>query len=224
MLLVDESIEIEDRNRVVRLRIGIDNKLGRPYITLHDAAGLERLVLDIDGNGNGGMSFRTAEGQPILSLGVSSDSGMGMMLLDVLSDTCLTLSIADGERFGWRPSKVCTLRPGQLRDRPSRERLLAAAAHSPGAAAGKTITEREANHLPDLFVSRVQQPCHFQCPVDLGSLRTSRRLRPSGKGLGKHEDSRSSQRITGQRQNEGERDQRRDGKHAEEGSHERTWY
>ena len=96
MLLINESLAIADRDGVVRLRIGVDDKPGRPYISFHDTQGLERLMLSIDEDGNGGISFLTADGQPVLSLGVSSETGMGIMALDVPTDTCLTFSITDG--------------------------------------------------------------------------------------------------------------------------------
>jgi len=96
MILLDEGIELVDKNRVVRIRLGIDTQ-GNPYLSLNGTDGRERIILSVDDDGNGSLGFRAANGQPTVTLGVSSDLGLGMMLLDVQSEICLTLSIADSK-------------------------------------------------------------------------------------------------------------------------------
>jgi hypothetical protein len=90
MSLPDETIALVDKNGVVRIRLGIDDN-GSPYFSLNGADGRERIILSVDDEGNGTLGFRTAKGQPTVSLGMSSDLGPGMTILDVPSETCLTL-------------------------------------------------------------------------------------------------------------------------------------
>lgn len=95
MSYLDEKIELVDKNKVVRIRLQVDNK-GNPSLSLNDSDGRERLILSVDDDGNGSLGFRTAKGQPTVSLGMSSDLGSGMMVLDVQNEICLTLGIVNG--------------------------------------------------------------------------------------------------------------------------------
>ena len=96
MLIVNESIAIVDKNKTVRLRLGIDNETQDPFISLHDSDGHDRIVIRLDGE-NGGIALLTTEGQPLMTMGVSRNSRMGVTLLDVPNDTQLTVEIADGK-------------------------------------------------------------------------------------------------------------------------------
>ena len=97
MLLIDDSIELADREHRVRVRIGLSPESGSPFIALHDADGFDRVMIELNEKGHGALSFRAANGQPILSLGVADESSMGLMLLDVPNDLCLTVSIDESQ-------------------------------------------------------------------------------------------------------------------------------
>ena len=114
MLIVNESIAIVDKNKTVRLRLGLDNETEEPFISLHDSDGHDRLVIRLDG-GNGGIALLTTEGQPLMTMEVSRNSGMGVTLVDVPNDTRLTIEIANGkgavqletttEMYSWPPKR-----------------------------------------------------------------------------------------------------------------------
>ncbi len=92
---LNEKIELVGKDKTVRIRLGLDDN-DNPYFSLNDKEGKERLILSVDDEGNGSLGFRTASGQPTVSLGVSSDLGSGMMLIDCQGETYLTFRIIDG--------------------------------------------------------------------------------------------------------------------------------
>jgi hypothetical protein len=92
----NEQIALADRNRVVRIRLGMWDTNNCPYLSLCDDAGLERIQLQLSQEGNGSLAFLAANGHPIMSLGVSSELGAGMSVLDYENDTVFELTIAKG--------------------------------------------------------------------------------------------------------------------------------
>jgi hypothetical protein len=96
MIEKSQNIELFDKNGVIRIRLGIYDTDNCPFLALHDEAGLEKLVLSVGPDGNGGLSFRQANGHPIMSLGVSSELGAGMSVLDFDSDIVFELHIGKG--------------------------------------------------------------------------------------------------------------------------------
>ena len=95
MSTAGKAIEISDDHGVVRIRIGIGCD-GTPYLSLNDADGLERIVLSVDAEGDGGIAFRAASGQPVASFGVSRESGVGMEVMDVETGVWLTVGLSEG--------------------------------------------------------------------------------------------------------------------------------
>jgi hypothetical protein len=92
---LNDKIELVDKNKVVRIRFGVDEG-NNVYFSLNDKEGRERLIFSVDAEGNGGLGFRTAQGQPTVTLCESTTLGSRMMMLDVPNEICLTLGIANG--------------------------------------------------------------------------------------------------------------------------------
>jgi hypothetical protein len=95
MPLFNEKIELVDKNEIVRIRLGVDDN-DNTYLSLNGKDGFERLVFFVDKEGNGSIGIRTVSGQPTVSLGMSPTLGTGIMILDVESEKCLTISIKNG--------------------------------------------------------------------------------------------------------------------------------
>jgi hypothetical protein len=95
MPVFDENIEVVDKNKVIRIRLGIDAD-NKSFFSLNDKEGFERLIFYLDKEGNGSIGFRTASGQPTVSLGTSSELGSGMMILDAENENTLTIRIKNG--------------------------------------------------------------------------------------------------------------------------------
>jgi hypothetical protein len=79
MPLFDDSIELVDKNGVVRLRAMINDD-NTPWFSLNDSLGRERLVLTVNHEGNGSIGLRDADGNAEVSVGISSSLGSGMIL------------------------------------------------------------------------------------------------------------------------------------------------
>lgn len=95
MLVDDNMIEIADSKSVVRIRLGINDQ-DRPYLSFSDADGHERMMLNMDSDGNGSMAFCKGSGQPVLSLGFSYELGAGMQILDPENDIAICVDVTDG--------------------------------------------------------------------------------------------------------------------------------
>ena len=92
----DSEIMLSDKNGVVRIRLGTFDANNCPYLSLFDETGRERVQLSLGPDGNGSLTFLQANGHPLMSLGVSSELGAGLSVLDYENDTIFELRIAKG--------------------------------------------------------------------------------------------------------------------------------
>ena len=91
----DKPIELSDSNRVVRIRIGMYDS-DCPFLSLSDKDGHERVILNLAESGHGSLSFYTGVGQPVLSIGMTSDTDAGMAILDPVNDAIVSIDLLAG--------------------------------------------------------------------------------------------------------------------------------
>lgn len=89
-----ESFEMVDKHGVVRIRLGLYEN-GAPYLALNDATGRERCIASLDQDGNGSLGFRSDNGQPVVTIGTSSELGSGMIVLDAQNEMCMAVRIGE---------------------------------------------------------------------------------------------------------------------------------
>lgn len=96
MIPSDNLIELVDKNGTVRLRAQVNDD-NTPWLSLNDSTGLERLVLTVNGEGDGSIGFRDPEGNEQVGIGVSSRLGSGMILQDCGQEVFLSIRIKGNE-------------------------------------------------------------------------------------------------------------------------------
>jgi hypothetical protein len=92
MPLFDDSIELVDKNGIVRLRAMINDD-NTPWLSLNDSQGCERLVLTVNHEGNGSIGLRDSDGNEEVGIGISSSLGSGMILQNANNGVFLSIQM-----------------------------------------------------------------------------------------------------------------------------------